>query len=63
MKLLKYWFLMSFIILIIMGSLLKLNNYENFIASYIGGIINFLLFLILLLKGETKVKETKNSSK
>jgi hypothetical protein len=45
----KYRFLVGSMILTFMGAMLKLNGLPNYNASLIGGILNFGVFIYLLL--------------
>lgn len=56
MKKFKYYFLISSIILIFMGALLKLEGYENYKVSWIAGLIHSFIFVFLVVRSEKAAK-------
>ena len=51
----RYYFLISSIILLTMGALLKIENYANYNCSIIAGICNIVAFAILSFRGPKKL--------
>jgi hypothetical protein len=54
-------FLLAACILIFMGAMLKINHYENGDNSFIGGIANMIVYILLQVFGEKRFAKTANN--
>jgi hypothetical protein len=59
----RFWFLASAFILMLMGALLKLDGYTNYMNSFLGGFANAAVFIWLAMQKAREEKQVKQSAK